>query len=592
MQPKYPAAAESIRKWITHEKLVPGSLLPAGRLLAAKFGCSQSAIERACVVLVTEGLLSRQGRKLKVQMAGQNRPKIEGIIYVLSYSERFAQSTRRILTEEGIEHRVVQLSPTKHPYLEPVLRETLAAKPGGLIVSRGIQIEEEAAKLLAGTTIPIVTCGDLGASTKSSIQADIYRGTETALRHLHGLGHRHIAHVSERGSPEQKELAEHYRSTCLKLGLKQSASTIWEAESTWHEILPDTLLGGHERHPEVTAIFAADRICAYAIGLFSIPRELSVIGYRGLEETFENHPSLTTIALRDPEAMSSWACLNLISQIRRAQGGFPPRPPTHALLVPELILKHSTRALNRSKAVPEISGQPSLPKVDPEKSWGNIYAFLKNSPAPDWRQLDLSKLANHSMKRQHGWLGGDPLLHFPPGLRSIHGVPFQVLDEEQNDGRGVITFRSPQAHSTEGEELPIKAKIEVDATAKALYFLHGCGYVKPLPFAHYIIRYREGPSVSLALIPLGASRAFALKHLGSLKPNLQDWWRPTFEPEDFPHAHHVTVFNPHDPTAYQRSLYTLEWINPRPKDKITAIEVKVDPKAGPTLALVAVTALF
>jgi hypothetical protein len=55
---------------------------------------------------------------------------------------------------------------------------------------------------------------------------------------------------------------------------------------------------------------------------------------------------------------------------------------------------------------------------------------------------------------------------------------------------------------------------------------------------------------------------------------------------------HATVFNPADPTEYERYLYTLEWINPRPKEEISHIEVRVDSEAGPTLALIAATALL
>ena len=587
MRTEYIAAAESIRKWILEKEFTPGTTLPAGRLLAENFGCSRSIIERACVVLVTEGVVLRQGRKLKVRLAEQGRPKIEGVIYVLSYSEKFIQSAGRILTEEGVDHRLINLSWSMNPILEPVVRKILAAKPAGMIVSPGISYEEDTAKLLNEALTPVIACGNMGVSSKSSVVVDVYRGTEMAIRHLHRLGHRHIAHVSEVGGPEFKELAEHYRDVCLKFDMKRSGSTVWEVENAWHELLPDTLLAGRARNPEVTAIFGVARLYDYARGLFAVPEDLSVIGYGG-----SDHSSLTTVALRDFDVMSSWACLNLISQIRRAQSGLPPKSPTHAMLLPDLILRNSTRELQPQKVIIEKSGRPSSPKKDPAETWKNTYPFSKNNPSNNWIQLDLSKPANHSMKRQNGWLGAEPLLHFPPGLRSIHGVPFLVLDEDRNDGRAVITFRSPQAHSTAGEELPTKVKMPVNNMVKALYFLHGCGYVKPLAFAHYTIHYEKDSPISLPLVPLGGSRAFALKHLGSLKPNLQDWWQPTFEPEDFLHAHHVTVFNPMDPTAYARSLYTLEWINPRPKDKVASIVIEVDPKAGPTLALIAVTALL
>ena len=92
------------------------------------------------------------------------------------------------------------------------------------------------------------------------------------------------------------------------------------------------------------------------------------------------------------------------------------------------------------------------------------------------------------------------------------------------------------------------------------------------------------------MIPVGPSIEFARQRLGKLKPNVQDWWSG-FEQQDFPHAKFVTVFNPADPGEYERYLYTLEWVNPHPGEEIGRIEARVDPEAGPALALVAVTAL-
>ena len=228
---------------------------------------------------------------------------------------------------------------------------------------------------------------------------------------------------------------------------------------------------------------------------------------------------------------------------------------------------------------------------DAAATWLTVYPFLKRKRAPQWRQLDLTELANHSLTRYRGWLGSEPLEFFPPGLRSIHGVPFQILDENRNEGRAVITFRSPQSHSSGEVELPTTVTVQVNAPVKALYFLHGCGYARPVSFAEYVMNYRGGESSRVALVPLGSSRGVALKQLGSLKPNLQDWWHE-YEHEDFPHAHQVVVFNPAEPGVYERFLYSLEWINPRPEEEIGTIEVRVDPKAGPTLALTAVTALL
>ena len=76
-----------------------------------------------------------------------------------------------------------------------------------------------------------------------------------------------------------------------------------------------------------------------------------------------------------------------------------------------------------------------------------------------------------------------------------------------------------------------------------------------------------------------------------LAPNAQDW-RPGNERIHSPHAHYATVFDAADPAMYERTIYSLEWSDPRPEDAVEFIEAVVDPKAGPSLALVAVTALL
>ena len=362
------------------------------------------------------------------------------------------------------------------------------------------------------------------------------------------------------------------------------------------------MLEGRRRNPKVTAIFANSACAALAAKTFKVPEEISVVSF--LDRAPQSPPPMTAVAVREPaEAIALWACSEIISRIQVLEQGRPMPPPRQVLFVPELILRQSTRALARRAK--EKAGGPAIGPIGPMgriggmgstaaspwDSWSKTYAYLKRSRSRNWRQFDLSKLANHSMTREHGWLGADPLLHFPPGLRSIHGVPFHVIEETLNGGRAVVTFRSPHTHSTEGKELPASAKLLLGGRVKALYFLHGCGWAdKPVRFAEYQVHFQSGKAASIPLVPFGPSPSIALKLHGRLKPNLQDWYS-LLEHPDFPHAKSVTVVNPADPEAYDRYLYTLEWINPQPKEEVTHIEVRVDPEAGPTLALIAVTAL-
>ena len=361
------------------------------------------------------------------------------------------------------------------------------------------------------------------------------------------------------------------------------------------------MLEGRRRNPKVTAIFANSACAALAAKTFKVPEEISVVSF--LDRAPQSPPPMTAVAVREPaEAIALWACSEIISRIQVLEQGRPMPPPRQVLFVPELILRQSTRALARRAK--EKAGGPAIGPIGPMgriggmgstaaspwDSWSKTYAYLKKSRTHHWRQFDLSKLANHSMTREHGWLGEEPLLHFSPGLRSIHGIPFQVIEGNLNGGRAVVTFRSPQTLTTEGKELPVRVKLPVGGAVKALYFLHGCGYARPTAFGEYRIHFKKGKAASIPLIPIGPTMESARQRLGKLKPNLQDWWQGV-EQQDFPHSKYVTVFNPARPGEYERYLYTLEWINPRPGDEVSHIEARVDPEAGPGLALVAVTAL-
>ena len=591
MKSKYPAAADAIRNWISREALKPGAILPPSPILAEKCGFTPATILRASQILISKGLLRRTGYRLSVGPQVENAPVIDGTIYVVSYYDRFTRSAVESLAHRGVVCRTIDLSHLKHPRLEPVLGKILQESPAGLILWAPT-VEDEADAVLKESRIPMVVCANgMPASGKSSIQMDLFRAAEIALKHLYDLGHRHIAHVSMGHGRLARELAAFYRAVSFKLGLNQSSSMIWPVEIDAYEVLLDTLLKGRQSHPEVTALFGDDRVGICATENFLVPSEISTVGLFDLLKGRTTRPPLTTVALPDRNNLALLACTELISQIQTIASGWPPLPPTEMLLVPQLHLRGTTRALVSSSTVPEVPARAIPAKISSQGTWQNIYPFLEGNNSDHWRQLDLSKLANHSMTRQHGWLGSEPLEHFPPGLRSIHGVPFQVLDENGNDGKAVITFRSPHSHSANREKLPIEAKVKINSCVKALYFLHGCGFAKPVPFATYSMHFKSGKSDSLRLIPLGASLRLAAEQLKGMEPNIQDWW-PTFDQMNFPHAHHALVCHPADPKQYERSLYSLEWINPLPQDEIEFIQVQVDPEAGPALALIAITALL
>lgn len=589
---KYPQAASTIRQWLSDQALPAGTRIPSGRKLAKQFGFNPATALRACQALVAGGVLIRDGYKLKVRSADQGDPVLEGIIYVVSYHEGFARMVARALHGRRMNHRVVELSWGKHQRLEPILRRIFAEKPAGLILWTPL-IEEDARLQLMREGPTVLCAGDTLRLPHSSIKTDSFRGAQIAVDHLRQLGHRHIAHVSYGDDNPDREFADFYQVACQMFNLPESASMIWRAENKSADGIRQTMLRGRQRHPEVTALICADRVALVALETFNVPRDISVVGTDGAPEGMAYRPPLTTLAVRDPECVASLACAELIAQIQVVQAGRPPKPPVRIFLEPDLILRESTRALVPQKTESSIANVLPRKKIDPAETWRKIYPSLVRNPAPDWFQLDLSEVTNHSMTRHHGWLGAEPLEHFPPGLRSIHGVPFQILDGACNGGRAVITFRSPHARSGGDRELPVRAKLGLNRRLQALYFLHGCGHARPVPFAEYAMHYGDGTSARVPLVPLGPSPRLDSAPSSGPQPNLQDWWPNTdFDHGDFPGAHQVTVYDPADPGSYERILYTLEWINSRPEDEIAFIEVRVDPNAGPTLALIAVTALL
>ena len=585
MKSQYPEAAKAIQNWITQQKLPPGSNLPSGRSLAKKLGFSRSTFGRACQDLITQGLLFRTGYKLKVGRE-TSRP-IEGTIYLVSHSDAILAVTEKIFREREVKFKKIKLLSLIKGNLIHNLRKLIEEKPDGLLLWLPNWIEG-LEDVLESTPIPIVVCAD-GMPLHLKVDScgmDLYRGTEIALQHLVELGHRQIAHIThQKPLAHEKVITDSYRKICRDLDLKHSANQIWTVKTFNHEeSYRNTLLDQLKQHPEVTAVLAT--CCVPFFGTIAqTTHDIAMVGIYELH----THSHLTSVALPDGGiSVLQSACNQMILLIQKQEAGLPRPFSNHAFFLPALTIRASSR--KRSAQNHSLKTQVTTPtsQLSPWESWRQTYPPLKQS-GNYWRQLDLSKLANHKLSHTNGWLGDLPLLHFPPGLHSVHGVPFDVIDPVHNQGQNVITFQSPHSHSTYGEKLPSTVKIPIKKCTKALYFLHGCGWAKyQEPFAEYLLHFQDGKSLSIPLIPVGEQRKSKQK---LFKANLQDWW-PTQEPMNFPQALHATVFNPVNPQEYERYLYTLEWINPRPKEVLSCIEVRVDPKAGPALGLIAVTALF
>jgi hypothetical protein len=180
-----------------------------------------------------------------------------------------------------------------------------------------------------------------------------------------------------------------------------------------------------------------------------------------------------------------------------------------------------------------------------------------------------------------------PLLHFGPGRKPIHGVPFDVIDERKNRGNAAVVLRSHRSLSTAGRMLPVEVAIPVRRRVRAVYFLHGCGYVgEPAPFAWYDFYLTGRRPISVPLVAMGMGEPPP----DAPQPNIQDWW-PDFPQFNGAGVRHLVITENGDPFDYERYLYTLEWENPHPDAELATLYLRSNPATETTLALLGITLL-
>jgi DNA-binding LacI/PurR family transcriptional regulator len=156
----------------------------------------------------------------------------------------------------------------------------------------------------AGDRYPVLVVDNYFDQWKLDYVACDYRsGAEQVMNYLLQLGHRRIALLS--AAPEIRT-ARDIRNVYMERLEAEGAAP----EESWIEDGKFTEEGGAdatrrilERHPDVTAIFAAnDKMAVGALHLLSrmnvdVPRDISVIGFDDLQHAAFINPSLTTVHL-------------------------------------------------------------------------------------------------------------------------------------------------------------------------------------------------------------------------------------------------------------------------------------------------------
>lgn len=309
---KYWMLVEHLRAYINHGERQPGDRVPSMMELRAEFGLSRATVEKAFDLLEQEGLVVReQGRGTFVAERVQAKPVAQvsnGIIGLLilsrnpshPYDMHLLAGVRDEARQVGLE--VVWLDKgdgVPWSKLDGVLMYFGNELPRGLSFPEGLP---------AVSVLRHVPNFD-------NVTADDFGGTELAVEHLIAMGHTRIAclYSSMDGSYAQRRTAG-YLAAMERAGLQTDED--WRR--TVIDFIPSDSLNNAEKSMRqwlkddwfelgCTAILAANDVVAIGIikalaerGL-QVPRDVSVIGFDGVEASEYCIPRLTTVEvpLRD-----------------------------------------------------------------------------------------------------------------------------------------------------------------------------------------------------------------------------------------------------------------------------------------------------
>ncbi len=613
-----------LREWLETTAPKRGTRLPSERSFAIQLGLRHYALNRAMARLISEGLVERNGYKL---LAAGNTPARSSSftchlvvalrsIYIPGYRKIAKEMGINLIlhTWESVDEVILKLEKLDTRETEAVVFDPPYAVPSSAW--------EPITTRLAKHDIPVVCIGH-NSPRLFSVSPDNSQSLELAILHFIELGHREFGLVTAPPiGPISSGILQVWDALCRKYELKPSTRRIhlqtgMRLKEETDEVA-DVVI--NQWSPVTALIFVAMPDCN--IQLLEerltqkgrhIPRDLSLLLLGESKSASTATPPVSSVGI--DMAIMQEAAFFLAQRAARKKKSIGILPPPCALrLQSQLTVRQSTGPADSTGAPPKIphpSTAPAndAPSIRPKPS-AEIMAEMEShsrksyplatraslSERPRFAQIDLGTYVNRPLNFRRGWLGDLPLKQLSPGEREIHGVPFQILGGPKRSDCGTIVFHSAVNTTGNSQKLPDKVRIPIGCKAQAVYIFHGCGYAKFLhTFAHYdfhgrTTRLGRVPLVSLGQPPPNYNPAQP-KH-GIASPNIQDWW-PDFPHTDFPHARMAPILDADNASHESRHvyLYTMEWINPRPRSVVSHLEITVDSTHSTTLGVLAVTVL-
>jgi DNA-binding LacI/PurR family transcriptional regulator len=203
--------------------------------------------------------------------------------------------------------------------------------------------------------IPVVAvAGHRNVEGVTNIALDHRRAAELAMRHLHQLGHRHIAFMrGQTFSSDSDDRWKHLMAVSRELGIQVHPELVIQLELNLSSPELGYPVAGKllaQKRPFTALVSFNDIAAIGAIRGFRdyslrVPEDISVVGFDDIQGAAYHNPSLTTI--RQPlRNMGTTAARLLLQRLRN-----PKEEASHVAIVPELIIRESTMPPN-PKRVP------------------------------------------------------------------------------------------------------------------------------------------------------------------------------------------------------------------------------------------------
>ncbi|MCM3659515.1 LacI family DNA-binding transcriptional regulator [Georgenia satyanarayanai] len=230
-------------------------------------------------------------------------------------------------------------SPTSHDVTAAVAGLAHMAIDGLIIIRAELATPED---LTLPPQIPVVVSDSHFAGRHPAVATDQAAGSQMAVQHLLGLGHRTVSHLA--GPSDSLPAAE--RESAWRAVLTGADRPVpapyrgtWTAESGYRL---GAQIAAEVRAGTVTAVFCANDLMAlglcralYEAGL-RVPQDVSVIGFDDIPESGYFWPPLTSVA-QDFQLVGQRLVRMLVEQIHSGE-----RPSERVLLPVELVVRAST----------------------------------------------------------------------------------------------------------------------------------------------------------------------------------------------------------------------------------------------------------